>query len=128
MMTLEFSRRLARLGIIPPVLETIRRWHQLRDISVWPFWLDDVLIGGFLLYAVWVMERDSIKGRRFLSAAWGFACGMAYLSFFDQIAALGKPDPAPISAGWVAAVKGLFLSLSMLGLVGSLHGKDGRVD
>jgi hypothetical protein len=99
MMTLEFSRRLARLGIIPPVLETIRRWHQLRDISVWPFWFDDVLIGEFLFYAVWVMERDSITGRRFISAAWGFACGMAYLSFFDQITALGKPDPAPISAG-----------------------------
>ena len=95
-MNLEFSRRLALLGIIPPIADTIRRWHQLGDLKIWPFWLDDVLLGGFLLYGAWLTKKDVSTGRRFLSAAWGFACGMAYLSFFDQITSLDKPDPAPI--------------------------------
>ena len=40
-MNLEFSRRLALFGVIPFIADTIRRWHQLGDIKIWPFWLDD---------------------------------------------------------------------------------------
>jgi hypothetical protein len=102
-MNLEFSRRLALLGIVPPIADTIRRWHQLGDIKIWPFWLDDFFLGGFLLY-------------------WGFACGMVYISFFDQITSLDKPDPAPIPSVWVAVIKGVFFFIAILGLIGSLWG------
>ena len=120
-MYLQFSRRLALFGIIPPIADTIRRWHQLGDIKTWPFWLDDVLLGGFLLYSAWLTGKDLKNGRRFLAAAWGFACGIAYLSFFDQITSLDKPDPAPIPAGWVAIIKGIFFLLAIVGLIGSLR-------
>jgi hypothetical protein len=36
-MNLQFSRRLALFGIIPPIADTIRRWHQLGDLKIWPF-------------------------------------------------------------------------------------------
>jgi hypothetical protein len=121
-MNLEFSRRLALLGIIPPIADTIRRWHQLGDIKIWPFWLDDFFLGGFLLYGAWLTQKDVKNGRRFLTAAWGFACGMAYISFFDQITSLDKPDPAPISSVWVAVIKGVFFLIAILGLTGSLWG------
>jgi hypothetical protein len=39
-MNLEFSCRLAMLGIVPPIADTIRRWHQLGDLKILPFWLD----------------------------------------------------------------------------------------
>jgi hypothetical protein len=123
---LQFSRRLALLGIIPPILETVRRWQQLSNPSMWPFWLDDVFLGSFLLYGAWQTAIDPKNGRRWLSAAWGFACGMAYLSFFDQITSLDKPDPAPIPAVWVAVVKGIFFSLAILGLIGSLREQSSR--
>jgi hypothetical protein len=93
----------------------------LGDLKIWPFWLDDFLLGGFLLYGAWLTKKDVNHGRRFLSAAWGFACGMAYLSFFEQITSLDKPDPAPISAGWVAVIKSIFFLLAIAGLIGSLR-------
>jgi hypothetical protein len=43
-MNLQFSRRLAMFGIIPPIADTIRRWNQLGDLKIWPFWLDDFLL------------------------------------------------------------------------------------
>jgi len=36
-MTISFSRKLAIvIGIITPVAETVRRWNQLGQLSVWP--------------------------------------------------------------------------------------------
>ncbi len=126
-MNLEFSRRLALFGMIPFIADTIRRWHQLSDLRVWPFWLDDFLLGGFLLYSAWLTGKDVKNGRRFLAAAWGFACGMVYPSFFTQITSLDQPDPAPIPSGWVAVIKGIFFFLAVLGLIGSLREKKQRV-
>lgn len=124
-MTIEFSRRLALvLGIAAPVAETIRRWHQLADINVWPFWLDDYLLGALLLYGAWRVKRDVRTGRHFLAAAWGFTCAMAYGSFFTQLNHLDEPDPAPIPSVWVAVVKGLGLGLATVALIATLRSDD----
>jgi hypothetical protein len=121
-LTVSFSRRLALFfGLLLPVVETIRRWQQLGDPTIWPIWLDDFLIGGFLLYAFWRTRQSASENRRFLAAAWGFTCGMAYPSFYGQITSLDVVDPAPIPTEWVAAVKGLGLTLSVLALIGSLR-------
>jgi hypothetical protein len=120
-MTITFSRRLAVIfGILTPVGETVRRWRQLGDLSVWPFWLDDYILGALLLYGAWRTIKDIRSGRRFLAAAWGFTCGMAYSSFFGQLARLNEPDPAPIPSAWVAVIKGVGFALAILALVGSL--------
>jgi hypothetical protein len=123
-MTVSFSRSLALFfGLLLPVVETIRRWRQLGDLAIWPFWLDDFLISGFLLYAFWRTRESAFANRRFLGAAWGFTCGMAYLSFFGEITS-HEADPAPIPVAWVAAIKGVGLILSILALVGSLKATD----
>jgi hypothetical protein len=120
-MTISFSRRLAVVfGILVPLGETARRYHQLDQLSVWPFWLDDIFIGALLLYGAWRTSKDIRSGRRFLAAAWGFTCGMAYLSFFGQLESLNEPDPAQLPSSWIAAIKGIGLALSILALVGSL--------
>src|SRR5262245_61237060 len=121
-MTISFSRRLAVIiGILAPLAETVRRWRQLGQLSVWPFWLDDFFMGALLLYGAWRTSKDIRSGRRFLAAAWGFTCGLGYASFFAQLERLHDPDPAPIPSTWVVTIKGIGLALAILALAGSLR-------
>ena len=120
-MTIEFSRRLAIvLGILTPLAETIRRWHQLNQLKVLPFWLDDYLIGALLLYGAWRTGKDFRNGRRFLAAAWGFTCGMVYPSFFTQLTLLNEPDPSGFPSSLVAVIKGVGFALAITALVVTL--------
>ena len=121
-MNIRFSRRLAIvLGIITPVLETIRRWHTWQENP--PAFFDDYILGGLLLYGAWRVGKDAVNGQKFLAAAWGFTFGMAYASLTWQLEQLrlGNSDPAPISSGWVAVIKGIGFALSILGFVTSLR-------
>jgi hypothetical protein len=128
----QFSRRLAYLfGIALPVLETFRRFHQLGDPTIWPQWLDDFLLGAFLLAGARLTARHRLENARYLVAAWGVACGMGYYSFFGEMAHLGQTDPAGIPATWVAVIKGVGLALAIAALIGALripHPRDGLVD
>lgn len=94
-------------GVLLPVLETIRRWNQLLDMHYFISWFDDYLIGGFLFFAAWKAKKSLITGRQYLIAAWGFATGMAFSSFFMQLQNLDAGDPAPIYSESVAWVKGV---------------------
>jgi hypothetical protein len=119
-----FSRRLAILaGVVVPLVETLRRWRQLGDVRVWPFWLDDWAIGLLLLYGAWRTRKDVGDGRPALAAAWGFACGMAYMSFFSQLAELDRADPSGVAATTVVAVKGVAFALAIAALVATLAAK-----
>src|SRR6187401_1410328 len=101
----QFSRRLAYVfGIALPVLETVRRWDQLGDLAVWPSWLDDFAIGLALLIGARLTANHRYSNAKYLAAAWGFACGVAWPSFFGEILHLDVPDPAPIPTVWVAAI------------------------
>lgn len=121
-MTITFSRRLAMIfGVLAPLAETIRRWNQLDQLSVLPFWVDDYIMGAFLIYGAWRAKRDGRRGFGVLAAAWGFTCGMGYASFFSQLTLLNQPDPAPISSGWVAVIKGVGSAMSVLALVACLR-------
>lgn len=129
-MTLTFSRRLALIfGILLPVAETVRRWHQISAGTHILFWLDDVLLGAMLLYAVWRTRGDATDGQRFLSAAWGCAVGMGYFSFFGKLLDPARMEPGPLSGVWVQAVIGIGLLLAVLALIGSLRPlSGGRAD
>ena len=121
-MTIGFSRFLALfLGVVTPVLETIRRWSTWHENP--PALFDDYVLGGFLLYGAWRVGRDPVDGQRFLAAAWGVALGMVFLSFFGQFHSLriGVADPAPVSSEWVLIVKGVGFALVLLGLIASLR-------
>ena len=103
------------------MLETIRRWHTWQENP--PAFFDDYILGGLLLYGARRVGKDPESGQKFLSAAWGFTFGMVYSSFFWQLEQmrLGAIDPAPISSGWVAIIKGIGFGLSILGFVTSLR-------
>ena len=121
-MTIRFSRRLAFvLGVLTPLAETVRRWSTWRENPAAYF--DDFLLGGFLLYGAWRARGDERGGQKFLAAAWAFACGMIYPSFFSQLehVRLGRPDPAPISSEWVLVIKGVGFALAILALAASLR-------
>ena len=121
-MTITFSRNLAIfVGILTPVAETVRRWHQLGQLSIWPVWLDDFVLGAFLLYGAWRTTKDQRSGQPFRASAWAFTCGMAYPSLLSQLEHLNRPDPAPIASEWVAVIKGAGLALSILALIASLR-------
>ena len=67
-----------------PSIEAIRRWHELRTLTVWwPAFVDDILLGAFLLYGPWQAGGERSSGRAVLAAAWGFMCGIAYGSLFS---------------------------------------------
>ncbi len=124
-MTLTFSRRLALVfGLLLPVAELIRRWHQLGHWTVLPHLVDDFAVGACLLYAGWRCGKDPVAGRRYLAAAWGAACGMGYYSLAGQLMTLDQPDPAPISSLAVAGVKGAGLLLAVCALTGALRERD----
>lgn len=119
---LEFSRRLAIVaGVVLPLVETMRRWHQLGQLGVWPFWLDDFAIGGFLLYGAWKSRAVDASGVSTLAAAWGFACGMGYSSFFGQLAAWDQSDPSGLQSSAVVAIKGAMLLLAITALIVTLR-------
>jgi len=121
MMLISISRYFAiALGILTPLAETIRRWSTWRENPASFF--DDYILGAFLLVGAWRTGKDVRSGRPFLAAAWAFMCGMAYNSFFGQLEnnRLGLADPAPISSGSVAAIKGIGLALGIICLVFSL--------
>jgi len=121
-MTIQFSRRLAIVaGILVPLAETIRRWSTWQQSPASLF--DDYIIGAFLLYAAWRTGKDLRSGQRFLAAAWAFACGLGYYSFFGQLNSmrLGQRDPAPISSEWVLLIKGIAVTLAIIALVVSLR-------
>ena len=124
-MALSFSRALALfIGIITPLAEVARRRHQMLDPAAIPSWIDDMLLGGFLLYGAWRVASDPRTGRPVLAAAWGFMCGLAYYSFFGQLQRLAEPDPSGIAPVWVVAVKGVGLVLGIVGMITALRAPE----
>lgn len=119
---LNLSRNLA-LGIGPllPVLETIRRIRIGGNI-VW--WLDDYLIGLFLIASALLTFKNPEKGRRYLAAAWGFALGMGYVSFFSHLLDRNESGKTLFHNDLVTGVIGFGIILSILGLLGSLRSHE----
>lgn len=126
MTILSLNRRLAVLfGILVPLGETIRRW------GVWgylPSWLDDYLVGAFLLFGAYRSRCNAQTGQKTLAAAWGFFCGMFYLSFFGHLKTIHEPDPGNIPQITLTILIGLAFLGSILGLVTSLleNNRSGR--
>ena len=121
-MTIHFSRRLGIVGgIIFPLAETFRRWHTWQESPANLF--DDYIMGAFLLYGAWRTGKDLRNGQRVLAAAWAFACGLGYYSFFGQLKSmrLGEIDPAPIASGWILVIKGTAVALAVVALIVSLR-------
>ncbi len=115
-----FARRLAVLaGVVLPVGETVRRWHQLSDLRMLYAWLDDWLIGAFLLYGAWRVGRDATTGQASLAAAWGFTVAIAIGSFLTGV--FGDAEPTGASRAVVVTIKAAMLFLAIAALVSVLR-------
>ena len=110
----------AAVGIVLPIGETARRWGTGGSF-IW--WLDDYLIGAFLLYGAWRCGRDVEAGQRILAAAWAFTCGIGYMSFFGHLERLSEPARGHIphlalvwiiGLGWALAIFAMFATLRPL--------------
>ncbi|MDT5262398.1 MAG: hypothetical protein QOC61_1402 [Acidobacteriota bacterium] len=125
-MSLKFIRRLAVfIGAFCIIGETIRRWHTWQE---WPpNFFDDYLIGAFLFYGAWRSSRDERRGHPYLAAAWAFACGLGYASFFGHLQQAmfdpNRADPAPIPHVWLTALIGAGWLLSVAALLFTLRQK-----
>lgn len=120
-MTIQFSRWLAIVGgILAPLLETMRRWSTWQQSPANLF--DDYILGAFLLYGAWRTGKNLRDGQRVLAAAWGFACGLGYYSFFGQWQSLrlGERDPAPVASEWILLIKGIAVTLAVIALLVTL--------
>ena len=111
------------LGIFLPALETVRRFHQMADWHYLFAWLDDYLLGAFLIFAAWQANKNIVTGQKYLTAAWGGATAGLFLSFAGQLDHLAKPDPAPVSSLSVAVIKGVILIFCITNLTISLRAK-----
>ena len=121
-MSIWLSRNLAVfIGVLAPLLDTVRRWKTWTEYP--PALLDDYFLGALLLYGAWRVSKNAVDGQRFLSAAWGVALGMIFLSFFGQIERImrGEADPAPVSSESVAVIKGIGFLIVIIGFVTSLR-------
>ena len=117
-MTVSFSRRLAIIfGVLLPLGETIRRWGTG---GPWYLWVDDYLIGAFLLYGAWRSGRNVREGQPFLAAAWSFTCGLGYASFFGHLEHINEPDRGHIPHVMLTAILGLGWVIAILALITSL--------
>lgn len=121
-MAIKFSRWLAIVGgILVPLAETIRRWSTWQQSL--PSFFDDYILGAFLLFGAWRVGKDPRSGQKYLAAAWAFACGMGYPSFFGQLESLRlhEPDPAPVPSECVLIIKGVLWAVAIVALALSLR-------
>jgi hypothetical protein len=126
--TLAFSRALAIVvGIITLLSEVARRRQQLLEPDAVLLWIDDFLLAGFLLYGAWRAGADEQSGRPSLIAAWGFMCGLAFYSFFEQVQRLAGVDPSGLAPAWVIVMKAGLLALGIVGLAGALRRHESPV-
>lgn len=106
------------MGIALPALETIRRGTNFDDI---PGYVDDYLIGAFLLYAARAVTRRQPNGPVLLVTAWAILCGGFYSSFFGQIRFAAVPDVSGYSNALVIAIKGCLYAVAITALVKAIR-------
>src|SRR5262245_37687719 len=120
-----FSERLAWVaGVVLPVLETLRRWGTWWDVPA--AYLDDVLIGAFFLFGAWMSRRNPTTGSRWLSAAYGCACGIGLMSLTMGLVYVNQPDPSGVSGLTAVIVKTGMVGLGVAGLIGATGGPSRR--
>ncbi len=127
-MTLSRSRRLAIvIGVLLPLAETARRWPLWHEYP--PAFLDDYLIGAFLLYGAWRCSKDRATGPIVLAAAWAFTCGLGYASVFGHIRNIEMSDPSGLPHLWIAAVLGVGWIVCIVALISTIRAANrARVD
>jgi hypothetical protein len=104
-------------GVVLAVGEVARNWGHWQP---WPFWMIDFITAGTL---IWGGLRTIRQGSsRMLSAAWGLAVGIFWMSFFSHSDAwnTGAPGSGSAQEGQLILVIGAMLLVAIVGLILSL--------
>lgn len=99
-------------------------------VQWWPFWVVDYLAVALLMGgAVAILWRKSPRGIALLTAGWGFACAMFYMSFFGHLSDLQENNTAAlvqtnaesaVPEPWLTVIIGVLFAITIVGLVTSL--------
>jgi len=107
-------------GLSLAVLEAVRNWG---DWQWWPFWVVDYVAATLLVVGGFLAVRR--VATHWLTAGWGFACAMFWMSFFSHYegvlelgAAVGAREQR------LTLIIGVMFGLTALGLVLSLAGRQ----
>ena len=98
--------------------EAYRSWGAGRPV---PFWMDDMLAGACLLFAAWALRRVTSGSLATMAAAWGFASGMLYVSFFDKLYDPARADPGNFAIGVLTVLVGIAFATAVICLLLSLR-------
>ena len=114
-------------GTFLAVAEAVR---NSGEIQWWPFWVVDYIAVALLLWgAVAVLWRPAAaRGLPILTAAWGFACAMFYMSFFGHIDEIVRSGVAvditnaqsAVDEPWLTVIIGVLFAITIVGLITSL--------
>lgn len=113
-------------GTFLAVAEVVRNGGT---VQWWPFWVVDYIAVALLLWgAAAVLWKPTARGLPVLSAGWGFACAMFWMSLFGHIAENARSG-VPMSLDGVASatdepmltiIIGVLFAITVVGLATSL--------
>jgi len=111
-------------------LAVAEAFRNAGEVQWWPFWVVDYIAVALLLWgAVAVLWRpEANRGLAILTAGWGFACAMFYMSFFGHVAEVIGDGTGVAETNLQSAVDepiltiiiGVLFAITIVGLVASL--------
>ncbi len=108
---LPFEAQAALLfGVGMPLAETLRRRTRFDDP---PAYVDDFLMGGFLLLAFHASYRARPRGPALLCSAWSVVVGAMYYSVFGQLSLGAEKDISGLPNSLVVALKLLTFGIAL---------------
>lgn len=100
------------------------------EIQWWPFWVVDYIAVGLLLWgaAAVLWKPEAGRGLPVLTAGWGFATAMFYMSFFGHIDEVLKSGvevsitnaQSAVDEPWLTVIIGVLFAITLVGLFASL--------
>jgi hypothetical protein len=110
------------MGFFLLIAETVGRINQILDYKEFFSWLDDYMLGAILLWAAYLVFKNTKNSIAYLIASWGIAAGALFLSFLGQFKyyQTASGDPGIFSTTFVAVAKGLILIYILVGLSKSI--------
>jgi|SRR6187402_1247584 len=116
---MRFEHRAAYvLGFGLPIVEALRRGTRVFPLSSY---VDDYIMGAFLLAAARSVSRGRASGKALLVAAWSALCGGMYYSFFAQLEQGEKADVSGLPNAVVMGVKGAIYAVAIAALLRALR-------
>lgn len=98
------------------VLEVLRNWPNWQW---WPFWVVDYICAALLIGGGLAVLRRGAETVRWLTAGWGFAFAMFWMSFFSHVGSAMETAPDAREQR-ITFVIGVMFALTLLGFIASL--------